>query len=129
MTNAGNEHIIRTERGLTIAGTRITLYDVIDYLKADYPHKYIRDVFNLTDEQMNGVLAYIEAHQVEVEAEYQDVLQMAEEIRQYWQERNRDRLARIAAAPPRAGYEAVRVKLIENRRQREANKKWLFCKP
>jgi len=123
MTNAGNEHIIRTERGLTIAGTRITLYDVIDYLKADYPHKYIRDVFNLTDEQMNGVLAYIEAHQVEVEAEYQDVLQMAEEIRQYWQERNRDRLARIAAAPPRAGYEAVRVKLIENRRQREANKK------
>ncbi len=123
MTNAGNEHIIRTERGLTIAGTRITLYDVIDYLKADYPHKYIRDVFNLTDEQMNGVLAYIEAHRVEVEAEYQDVLQMAQEIRQYWQERNRDRLARIAAAPPRAGYEAVRVKLIENRRQREANKK------
>ena len=123
MTNAGNEHIIRTERGLTIAGTRITLYDVIDYLKADYPHKYIRDVFNLTDEQMNGVLAYIEAHQVEVEAEYQDVLQMAQEIRQYWEERNRDRLARIAAAPPRAGYEAVRVKLIENRRQREANKK------
>ncbi|MEQ8999500.1 MAG: DUF433 domain-containing protein [Coleofasciculus sp. B1-GNL1-01] len=123
MTNAGNEYIIRTERGLTIAGTRITLYDVIDYLKADYPHKYIRDVFNLTDEQMNGVLAYIEAHQVEVEAEYQDVLQMAEEIRQYWEERNRDRLARIAAAPPRAGYEAVRVKLIENRRQREANKK------
>ncbi len=123
MTNAGNEHIIRTERGLTIAGTRITLYDVIDYLKADYPHKYIRDVFNLTDEQMNRVLAYIEAHRVEVEAEYQDVLQMAEEIRQYWEERNRDRLARIAAAPPRAGYEAVRVKLIENRRQREANKK------
>ncbi|EDX77873.1 hypothetical protein MC7420_3197 [Coleofasciculus chthonoplastes PCC 7420] len=123
MTNAGNEHIIRTERGLTIAGTRITLYDVIDYLKADYPHKYIRDVFNLTDEQMNGVLAYIEAHQVEVEAEYQDVLQMAQEIRQYWQERNRDRLARIAADPPRAGYEAVRVKLIERRRQREANKK------
>lgn len=123
MTNAGNEHIIRTERGLTIAGTRITLYDVIDYLKADYPHKYIRDVFNLTDEQMNGVLAYIEAHRVEVEAEYQDVLQMAQEIRQYWEERNRDRLARIAAAPPRAGYEAVRVKLIERRRQREANKK------
>lgn len=123
MTNAGREPIIRTERGLTIAGTRITLYDVIDYLKADYPHKYIRDVFNLTDEQMNGVLAYIEAHRVEVEAEYQDVLQMAEEIRQYWEERNRDRLARIAATPPRAGYEAVRVKLIERRRQREANKK------
>ena len=34
--------IIRTERGLTIAGTRITLYDVMDYLKAQYPPKLIR---------------------------------------------------------------------------------------
>ena len=27
-------NIIRTERGLTIAGTRITLYDVMDYVIA-----------------------------------------------------------------------------------------------
>jgi|GEM_PF-6888605 len=47
------ETIIRTERGLTIAGTRITLYDVMDYIKAEYPHKYIRDAFMLTDEQIN----------------------------------------------------------------------------
>jgi hypothetical protein len=26
--------IIRTERGLTISGNRITLYDVMDYVKA-----------------------------------------------------------------------------------------------
>jgi len=26
--------VILTERGLTIAGTRITLYDVMDYLRA-----------------------------------------------------------------------------------------------
>ena len=34
MTLASNEQasIIRTERGLTIAGTRITLYDVMDYV-------------------------------------------------------------------------------------------------
>jgi uncharacterized protein (DUF433 family) len=123
MTNASNQYIVNTERGLALRGTRITLYDVMDYLKADYPHKYIRDIFNLTDEQMNGVLAYIEAHQAEVEAEYQEVLQTAQEIRQYWQERNRERLAKIAAAPPRSGYEAVRLKLIERRMQREANNK------
>ena len=46
----GKVTIIRTERGLTIAGTRITLYDVIDHLKAQYPPKFIRDVFNPTDE-------------------------------------------------------------------------------
>jgi len=123
MTNASNQYIVNTERGLALRGTRITLYDVMDYLKADYPHKYIRDIFNLTDEQMNGVLAYIETHQAEVEAEYQKVLQTGQEIRQYWQKRNRERLAQIAAAPPRSGYEAVRLKLIERRMQREANNK------
>ena len=29
--------VVRTPRGLTIAGTRITLYDVMDYLTAGWP--------------------------------------------------------------------------------------------
>jgi hypothetical protein len=33
-TSDGKAAIIRTERGLTIAGTRITLYDVMDYVTA-----------------------------------------------------------------------------------------------
>lgn len=111
--------IIRTERGLSIAGTRITLYDVLDYLKAEYPLKFIRDSLNLTDAQINAALAYIETHPAEVEAEYQEVLKAAEEIRQYWEERNRERFAQIAAAP-RPGYEAVRAKLQERRAQRAA---------
>ncbi len=125
MTKESNqpEVIIRTERGLTISGTRITLYDVMDYLTAEYPPKYIRDTFNLTEEQLSAVFSYIEAHRVEVEAEYQEILKMGDEIRQYWDERNRDRFERMAAAPPRPGYEAVRVKLIERRMRREAGKK------
>lgn len=114
--------IIRTERGLTIAGTRITLYDVMDYLKAQYPPKFIRDAFNLTDEQIHAVLSYIEVHRTEVEAEYQEILKAAEETRQYWEEQNRERFARIAATSPRPGYEAVRAKLQERRMQREARK-------
>ena len=35
----GKTDIIRTERGLTIAGTRITLYDVMDYITEHYPPK------------------------------------------------------------------------------------------
>jgi hypothetical protein len=71
MTTVSNERptIIRTERGLTIFGTRITIYDVMDYLKAQYPPKFIRDAFNLTDEQIHVALSFIEAHQMEVEAE------------------------------------------------------------
>lgn len=41
MTTNTQAAIIRTERGLTIAGTRITIYDVIDYVTAQYPPKFI----------------------------------------------------------------------------------------
>lgn len=124
MAMVSNEQpiIIRTERGLTISGTRITIYDVMDYLKAQYPPKFIRDAFNLTDGQIYAALSYIEEHKAKVEAEYQEILQAAEETRQYWEERNRERFARIAAAPPRPGYEAVRAKLQERRVHREAKK-------
>ena len=103
--------VIRTERGLTIAGTRITLYDVMDYVSAQYPAKLIGDMLNLSDEEVKAALSYIEANRAEVEAEYQTVLQEAEAIREYWEERNRDRLAQIKALPPRPGQEAIRAKL------------------
>ncbi len=38
-------NIIQTERGTSIAGTRITLYDVLDYLKADYSRHDIAEKF------------------------------------------------------------------------------------
>ncbi len=114
--------IIRTERGLTIAGTRITLYDVMDYLKAQYPPKFIRDAFNLTDAQIHAALFYIEAHRLEVEAEYQEILNAAVEVKQFWEEKNRERFAQIAATPPRPGYEAIRAILQERRAKREAKK-------
>lgn len=115
--------IIRTERGLTISGTRITLYDVIDFLKAQYPPKLIRDTFNLTDAQINVALSYIEDNRIQVEAEYQEVLQTREEIRQYWEERNRDRLDRIAATPHKPGKEAIWAKLEEQKARRSASQK------
>jgi uncharacterized protein (DUF433 family) len=113
MTSAANGHtaIVRTERGLSISGTRITLYDVIDYLKAQYPPHLIGEKLSLNDEQMSSALAYIESHRAEVEAEYQQGLQTAEEIRQYWEEQNRERFAKIAALPPKPGQEALRAKL------------------
>jgi uncharacterized protein (DUF433 family) len=111
--------IIRTERGLTIAGTRITLYDVMDYVIAQYPPKFIRSLFNLTDEQMNVALAYIEANRTEVEAEYQVVLKQAEENRQYWEERNREHFTRVAAMSPKPGREALWAKLQEQKTRHE----------
>lgn len=119
----GQPAILRTERGLTISGTRTSLYDVIDLLKAQYPPKLIRDTFNLTDAQINVALSYIKENQIEVEAEYQEVLQTREEIRQYWEDRNRERLARIAAMPRKPGKEAIWAKLEEQKARRSAAQK------
>ena len=116
----GKAAIIRTERGLTIAGTRITLYDVMDYVMANYPPKFIQGLFELTEEQINAALAYIETNRAEVEAEYQQVLQEAEELRQYYQEQNRELVARIAAQPPKPGTEAAWEKLRAAKAKRES---------
>ncbi|MFQ5640758.1 MAG: DUF433 domain-containing protein [bacterium] len=106
--------VVRTSRGLSIAGTRITIYHIMDYLKAGWPSKLIQDWLNLTDKQITDVIAYIEAHRDEVEAEYQEVLQQAEESRKYWEEQNRERFAKIAAIPPKPpkpGQEKIQAKL------------------
>lgn len=95
--------IIRTERGLAIAGTRITLYDVMDYVTENYPPKFIRAMLGLTDEQVAAALFYIETHRAEVETEYQFILKEAEELQQYYEEENRDRVTRIAAKSPKPG--------------------------
>jgi uncharacterized protein (DUF433 family) len=103
--------VIRTSRGLSIAGRRLTLDSIMDYLHAGWPPHVIRDELNLTDTQMTDVMEYIAAHRDEVEHEYQGVLQQAEENRRYWDARNRERLAHIAHTPPQPGQEQLRAKL------------------
>jgi len=111
LASNGKAAIIRTERGLTIAGTRITLFDVLVYVTEHYPPKFIRAMLGLTDEQVYAALSYIETCRAEVEAEYQLILKEAEELREYYEEENRERVARIAAKPPKPGTEAIRAKL------------------
>jgi uncharacterized protein (DUF433 family) len=107
----GNAAIVRTERGLTIADTRITLYDVIDYFTAGYPAKLIREKLCLTDAQIDAALSYIATHQTEVGAEYQAVLKVAEDNQRYWEERNREHFASLATIPPKPGQEVLRARL------------------
>ncbi len=111
--------IMQTERGLTIAGTRITLYDVMDYVTAQYPPPFIRAWFDLTEDQINAALSYIEAHRPEVEAEYQLVLQQSEENQRYWAQRQREHLVRVAAMPPKPGREALWEKLQAQKARHE----------
>ena len=110
--------ITQTERGLTISGTRITLYQIMDYIHASYPRHLIRHQCYLTDEQFDGAMSYIDTHYEEVESEYQTVLQQAEEIQDYWQEKNKERLANISKLPPKPEYASAWQKLQARKAKR-----------
>jgi uncharacterized protein (DUF433 family) len=114
-----NSTIVKTSRGLSIGGTRLTLYTIMDHLQAGWPPQLIGDWFNLTAQQVADILEYIETHRAEVEAEYRQVLQDAAETERYWRERNREHFERLATRPPQPGQEAVRAKLRAHQAQWE----------
>jgi hypothetical protein len=109
--------VVRTSRGLTVDGTRLTLYSVMDLIHAEWPRQLIQDRLNLSDKQIKDVLGYIEAHWEEVEAEYQLILQQAEENRRYWEERNREQFAEIAHSGPPPGKEELWKKIQAKKRE------------
>lgn len=110
-----NHTVNRTEQGLTVKGTRLTLYYIMDAIRETNSLKNIRDIYELTDGEMLDVLDYIHLHKEEVEKEYQEVLQSAESNRKYWEEHNRELIAKTQ--PQR---ELVRAKLKEWREKRHA---------
>ncbi len=113
-----NRTVLRTERGLTIKGTRLTLYYIMDEIKKKNSLKNVRDIYELTDEEMLDILDYIHLNKEEVEKEYQEVLQAAEQNREYWEERNRE-----LAGKSYQERETVRAKLREWRKQYHAENK------
>jgi uncharacterized protein (DUF433 family) len=66
--------IIDRGRGPEIAGTRITVYDVMDYYKHGWHRDQIAVLFRLASRDIQAAIDYIEAHKEEVEAEYQKIL-------------------------------------------------------
>lgn len=108
----GQPTVVRTERGLSVAGTRITLYAIMDFVKKDYSPQRIAEKFLLPEEVIADVLRYIEEHREQVEAEYQLVLKQAEELRRYHEEKLREHLATRPVKPPKTPEEAaIRAKL------------------
>ncbi|NEQ67809.1 MAG: DUF433 domain-containing protein [Symploca sp. SIO2D2] len=83
----------------------------MDHLAAGWTSKLILNWLPLTEEQLDAALSYIDANLTEVEAEYQTVLQATQEMREYWEDKNRERLAQIAKLPPKPGDEEIHAKL------------------
>jgi uncharacterized protein (DUF433 family) len=67
--------IIDRGRGPEIAGTRITVYDVLDYYQDGWPATRIAVHFRLSSDQVLAAIRYIETHRAEVMAEYAKMLE------------------------------------------------------
>ena len=74
MTDSG---IIDRGRGPVIAGTRITVYDIVDYLDEGWHPTAIATIFRISSREVGAALRYIEEHEEEVRAEYQRILARA----------------------------------------------------
>ncbi len=60
--------------GPKIAGTRITVYTVLDYLRAGRTQDWIAAMLNLSSQQVQAAVDYIQAHSDVVNAEYERIL-------------------------------------------------------
>jgi uncharacterized protein (DUF433 family) len=66
--------IIDRGRGPEIAGTRITVYDVLDYYKTGWHRDMIADTLELSSQQVEVAIRYIEDHRDEVMEVYERIL-------------------------------------------------------
>jgi uncharacterized protein (DUF433 family) len=60
--------IINRGRGPELAGTRITVYDIIPYLEAGHTTTFIALLFRLSSAQVEALIQYINEHREEVMA-------------------------------------------------------------
>jgi uncharacterized protein (DUF433 family) len=66
--------IINRGRGPEIEGTRITVYDMMDYLQEGWRYDQIAGLFRLPPDDIQAAIAYIEAHKEEVMTVYRQIL-------------------------------------------------------
>lgn len=112
--------IRRPDKGLTISGTRVTLYALMDYLHWGWPQDEIREWLSLSDDQLRAALDYIAAHHDEVEAEYREVVRKAEERRRYYEQLEREHLARTPPSPTTPERAALRARIAAERARLDA---------
>src|SRR5262249_18420421 len=66
--------IIDRGRGPEIEGTRITVYDVMDYLQDGWRYDQIAGLFRLPPDDIQAAIQYIEAHKEAVMTAYRRIL-------------------------------------------------------
>lgn|SRR5262249_53207771 len=70
-----NAVIVDRGRGPQIAGTRITVFDIMDYLRLGWHHTAIAAWLRLSSNQVLAAIKYIEEHKEYCEEEYKIILE------------------------------------------------------
>lgn len=81
MQTSTNAIIVNRGRGPEIAGTRITVFDVMDYLKDGWHRDRIASLFRLSSRDVQAAIDYIEQHREQVEADYQRIIERHQEYK------------------------------------------------
>ncbi len=72
--------IIDRGRGPEIEGTRITVYDVVDYWRKGWEHDQIAGLFRLPPNDILEAVRFIEQHHDQVMADYQRIVERHRDV-------------------------------------------------
>ncbi len=86
----------RSDRGLCIAGTKISLFSIMDSLKFGSTEALVIGA-GLTEKQLRQAQDYIDANREQFEAAYEKYVRNAEEMERYYRERERQRREELKA--------------------------------
>ena len=67
--------IIERSDGPRIEGTRISVYAILEYLRAGHSREYIAATLALSSAQVQAAIDYIEQHQAEVNAVFERIME------------------------------------------------------
>jgi uncharacterized protein (DUF433 family) len=96
-------HIIDQGRGPEVAGTRVTVYRIMDFVREGSTAEHIATELDLTEAQVRVALDYIAVHHRTVEEEYDKLLQRV-------QQRNPPYVAAGRATSPDVLKQRIRIR-------------------
>src|SRR5262249_2445111 len=109
--------IVETGRGPSITGTRTTVFSVMDSIKSGHSRDLIKQLFVISDEQLEAVFEFIATHKEEVEREYAEIVRRSTERREFYEQVFRERSSFSPEAPVEKRRRALRQKLAEPRQR------------
>ena len=99
--------IIDRGRGPEVAGTRVTVYRIMDFLREGNSAGRIATELHLSEEQVRVALDYIAVHRRTLEAEYKKILQRV-------QQRNPPHVEAGRATSPDALKQRIRARRVQD---------------